>query len=105
MSSYLRGKILDDKGANFFEEKSLEAIHRSLYAKLQIADVFLLIDEMPKIVTLNYPIVEQILGGLIKIVEELIKFLRTNSLRHEEVNMGRTLNYLKTFDTLKKRTN
>ena len=103
--SHLRGKVLDDKGAKFFEELSLEAIHKSLYAELSLADISLLIDEMPKILVMDYPVVNQIREALIRIIQQVMLLFRMNNHWQGFTDLDHELKMLQSFDTLTKRTN
>ena len=79
LSGYLRGKLFDDKGAKIFEELSLNALYKSLHADCSIADVLLLMDEMPTILTLNYPAVKEIRDACIQIIPQLMMTYRLNN--------------------------
>ena len=82
MSSYLKEKIFDDKTANFFEEVSLNALHKTLMARLQIADVKLLLSELPNILPLNYPVVKDIRNACINLISQIMRMMRTNVPGH-----------------------
>ena len=79
LSGYLRGKLLNDVGAKFFEEMSLNALCNSLKARVSIADILLLIDEIPTILTLNYPAVKEIRDACIQIIPQLMTTYRRNN--------------------------
>jgi len=75
--SYLKESIMDDTDAETFEELSLIALYKSLSAKLQLADIELLLEEMPKILVMPYPVVEKICAVLIEMIRQIIKSLRS----------------------------
>ena len=76
LTSYLKGKILDDNCAYIFEEMSLIALYKSLFAEIQIADVELLLKEMPKILVMPYDVVEKIRTVLIEILKQIMLAFR-----------------------------
>lgn len=78
LSEYLRGKIFDDKNAKIFEELSLNALYHSLQASVSIADIQLLIDELPKILEFNYPVVKEIYNACIQIIPQIMMIYRLN---------------------------
>ena len=79
LSGYLRGKLFDDDGAKIFEELSLNALYKSLNAGCSIADILLLLDEMPKILKLNYPAVKEIRDACIQIIPQIMMTYRLNN--------------------------
>ena len=102
MSSYLKGKILNDDGAEYFIKISLEAIHKSLYVNASIADIFLLIDEMPKILSMPYPAAEKIRETLIEIISKIMLAYRMNNYWQGWAGLNDKLNILKSFGDVKK---
>ena len=98
LSAHLRGKVLDETGAKFFEEAALNAIHKTLYAGgMAIADIMLLIGEMPKILKLNYPAVKNIRDALLQIIPQILEVLRLQSRWQEFTDLEYKLEMLKTF--------
>ena len=77
LSRYLRGKLFDDNGAKFFEELSLNALLKSLHNRVSINDILLMLDEMPKILSMNYPIVEKIRATEVELINSLNNNLMT----------------------------
>lgn len=103
VASYLKENFISVDGAKFFEELSLQAVHRSLYAGFVLSDIFLLIDEMPEILSMDYPIVDNIREALIKIIPQVMSVFRMNNYWQGFTDLEHELNYLKNFDTLAKR--
>lgn len=86
LSAHLRGKLIDETGAKFFEENSLNSIQKTLRTGgLTVADVMLLIGEMPKILKMNYPAVKNIHGTLLQIIPQMLEMLRLQN-RWQEFN-------------------
>ena len=79
LSGYLRGKLFDDEGAKIFEELSLNALLKSLQARATIADILLLIDELPEILMMNYPAVKKIREVCVQIIPQIMTTYRLNN--------------------------
>ncbi len=77
LASYLRENLFNETVGKFFEEMSLEAIHKTLYTTIAPADLRLLFFEMPNILKMNYPAVENICQDCIKIIPKLMDKFRT----------------------------
>lgn len=69
LSTYLRGKI--------YEEASLAAVLKSLDG-LKLSDVRLLLSELPNLLSLPYPAVEEIRSASIQIISQTMDFMRKN---------------------------
>ena len=78
-------------------ELSLNALHKALHSGLQIFDVMLLIDEMPKILALNYPVVKNIRNVVLNIIPQLMNTLRTQNRWQEFKELDYKLDMLKLF--------
>ena len=95
LSGYLRGKLLDDGGAKIFEELSLNALYKSMVVGSSIADILLLIDELPKILELYYPAVKKIRDACINIIPQVMLTLRMNNQWQNFTDLDYTLKLLK----------
>ena len=71
LAGYLRENLLDKESANFLEESALKAIYKSLFTSMTLADIKLLLSEMPNILTRDYPIVKNIVEACIKILSQI----------------------------------
>ena len=98
LAEYLREKILDKDAGNFFEETALRAIFKTLQTNFSIADIKILFSEMPKILQLNYPVVEEIRKACINFVPQLMNLFRLNLLWRDFNEMYYFGEMLKTFD-------
>lgn len=76
VSSFLKGKFFDDKAAKFFEEISLDAIHKTFFAGVTLSDVLLLFSEMPKLLKMPYPIINTIRQDIIEFLPRLLESLK-----------------------------
>lgn len=75
-SQYLREKSFNDISGKFFEEISLQAIYFTLMTELSMADLKLLIAELPKILKLDYPIVQDIRKILMQLLPQMMNMYR-----------------------------
>ena len=83
--------MFEDNVAKIFEELSLNALYKSLYAGISINDVLLLIDEMPKILTLNYPVVKEICDVEIELIDLVIKNLMLSIRENADLRFWRLI--------------
>ena len=104
LSSYMKENILDEKTGIFFEEAALNAVHKTLMTPTSIADIRLLISEMPEILPLGYPVVKDIVRACIQIIPKIMFSIRSNVPWHlallwlEHFHLSESLNLLKAFD-------
>ena len=98
LAEYLREKVLDKDAVKIFEETALNAIFKSFAGNFSIADLKLLITELPEILQLNYPIVQNIRQNCVQILPQLINVYRLQSNWSEYMQLNHLLNLLKTFD-------
>ena len=85
-----------------FEKLSLKAIAASLNCSQTIADIKLLLDEMPKILMMSYPSVEVIRKLCLDIIPKIMLIFRYNNMWNEFYEIKYQLEMLKTFDVYKK---
>ena len=100
LAEYLRETAFNETVGNFFEEMSLEAIHKSLASTVTAADLRLLIYELPKILPLKYPAVEKIRQSCLKVIPNFMDTFRrplVNSWQ-EFIKLNYVLEMLKSFD-------
>ena len=95
---HLKDNFIDETAAKFFQEASLNAIHRTLYGKLTMADMLLLLTEMPKILKMKYPAVKNIRDICTQIVPQMMTTLRMMGKWQELNELDNTLNMLKSFN-------
>lgn len=99
-SEFLRGKILNETSGKFFEEISLQAVYCTFQNEITIAELKLLIAEMPRILKFKYPTVDEIRKGLIRMLPQLMDLYRVyDPLAWKKfVNYKYLLEMLKIFD-------
>ena len=82
---------LDESTAEFFEELSLRCVYRSMSAgDLEIWQLMLLLDELPKILNLEYDVVDDIKNACRQLIPQLMMQYRM----HADWNKYKQLNYL-----------
>lgn len=80
VAAYLKTKLTDDASAKFFEEAAIKAINRTLEGNnLSVADVRLLLSELPDLLCLPYSSVKEIHLFCLNIIPRLMDIIRLNS--------------------------
>ena len=92
----LKSKLVDDTPAKFFEEASLKAILKS-FSGMTLADARLLIRELPDLLSLPYPIVNDLRGECLKIIPQMLNVMHLNSMWKDYVELEYLQRLLKTF--------
>ena len=78
VSAYLKKGYLDETLGALFEEASLNALCQTFFTRISIVDLRLLIDELPRILTLPYKSVESLLVGTHNVFTQYLQDFRTN---------------------------
>ena len=99
-STYLKETFIDEELGNLLEEFSLYAIHKTMQINLSTPEVQLLIKELPRILSLPYPIVEKIRAeslNCIKNFRDIHRFINAEAWKYF-VQLDYLMNMLKVFD-------
>ena len=96
LSTYLRKKFPDDDRLKTFEEASLEAILKS-FSGMGFSDARLLIRELPDLLTLPYPITDELRLACLDIISELMYIMNTNHMWKDYVELDCLQRLLKNF--------
>lgn len=99
VAEVLRERVLDETTGKFFEETALNAIHKTLSTAVTLPDLRLLISELPKILQLDYPAVEEILKTCINVIPQMMHIFRINNIWGEFTELEYLLNMLKLLDS------
>jgi hypothetical protein len=101
VAEYLRENAFNDTAGKFFEEISLEAINSTLKTTVTTADIRLLIFELPNILPLNYPAVENIRKSCLKIIPKLMETFKKPTVPswNEFIKLQYILEMLKSFES------
>ena len=98
IAEVLRERVLDETTGKFFEETALNAIHKTLSTAVTLPDLRLLISELPKILQLDYPAVEEIRKTCINVIPQMMHLFRINNIWREFTELEYLMNMLKLFD-------
>lgn len=100
LASHLREVMFDKTAGSFFEEAALNAIYKTLHTQVSMAEVRMLLADLPKILLLDYPAVDDIRKACLQLIPQIQNAFRVydpNAWK-EFVNLQYALNVLKTFD-------
>lgn len=98
LAAHFRERLMSREFASALEEASLRAIQKTFTTNLTLADVRLLIDEMPEILTLEYSVVKEIRETLIQILPQMMNAFREKNVWREFRELEIFLNTLKAFN-------
>ena len=99
VANYLKEHNLIDKTiGKLFEEAALNAILKTLLNEFRICDVKLFISELPKILAMNYPAVQDILKNFKELLKKLSYVYRMHRYFNEYADNEELLRLLETFD-------
>lgn len=94
LASYLKENTLDETRGNFIEKATLNAIHQAAITDLSFADAILLVGELPKFLSLNYPVVEDIRQICLEIIPQMQDIILKKMNRNEKDEYWSDFNYL-----------
>lgn len=100
VSTFLKDNFVDEELGNLFEEFSLNYLNKQLEIGVTPFEIQLLVRELPKILAMPYPAVNDIRSTCLKLIPQLMNTYRIydpNAWR-EFVHMDYVLNLLKVFD-------
>ena len=78
VSAYLKKGYLDELTGALFEEASLNALCQTFFTSISVVDLRLLIDELPRILTLPYKAVDSLFVGTHSTFTQFLQYFRTN---------------------------
>lgn len=79
VAAYLQTKLTDNAPAKFFEEASLKALLKAVRVGTSLADMRLLLSELPNLLVLPYPVVEELRGACLYIIPQIMHIMRLNN--------------------------
>ncbi len=86
---------LGESDRNFFEELSLKCIYKSLsVGSIEVCQIQLLLDEIPNIINIQYPVVDKIKDICKNIIPELMQMRREQNDWIQYKNLNRLLKML-----------
>ena len=95
LNEYLKENFLNEK-SSVFEEISLGAICQSLKLRFHPGDFSMLLNELPKILTLPYPVVKELRETCLKIIPQIMKIYQVNNHWQGATELDYILKMLKT---------
>ena len=101
LAEYLSENILSDNAGKMFEETALNAVYKTLSTNVAIADLRLLLSELPIILSKDYPVVKEIYKSCVNLIPPLMNTFRVNNLWKEFTALEYLLDMLKTFELVK----
>ena len=96
LSTHLRQKFPTDERFKIFEEVSLAAVLNSIDG-LKFSDVRLFISELPELLTLPYPVIDEMRGVAIQVISQLMDFMREKELWKDFVDLNYIQRLVKNF--------
>ena len=97
VAAYLRTKLIDEAPAKFFEETSLNAVLKALASGASMADARLLLSELPNLLSLPYPVVEELRETCLNIIPQMMNVMRLNNRWMDYVELDYIQRLLKNF--------
>lgn len=99
VANYLKeNNLIDKKSGKLFEEAALNAILKTLSGKIQVYELKLFISELPKILAMNYPAVQDILKNFKELLKKISYVYRIRRYFNEYADNEELLRLLETFD-------
>lgn len=96
VAAYLQTKLMDNTPAKFFEETALKAILRTLASGgMTFADARLLIRELPNLLRLPYPVVNELRNAALQIIPRIMDVMRLNGMWKDYAELDYTQDLLK----------
>ena len=80
ISEYMQENVLNDIAGKFFVEISLYSISKTLETDMKFSDFKLLLAELPEILKLNYPTVENVRKTLMNFLPSVMEIYRTPNI-------------------------
>ncbi|MBO4779994.1 MAG: glycosyltransferase family 92 protein, partial [Selenomonadaceae bacterium] len=97
LASVLRRSFPKDNRGAFLEESALRAINRTQLSRISLTEVMELLNSLPPILAMPYPIVDDILKNCMSFVNQLMGDLRKNLRWESFVDMTNYLDLLAAF--------
>lgn len=92
LASYLKENILDKERGEFIEKATLNAIYSTMQTDMSLADTEMLLSELPNILPLNYPVVDNIRAACVEIISQLKDAIRMKIDNDEKLILWHNFN-------------
>ena len=108
LAAFLQSNSITEKAGKFFEELALEAIYKTMLTDMVIIDANMLLNELPKLTVLDYPVVRKIYASSIVVANNLKNVYADQTtlfgnfqLGHQVRNFERLANMLEVLNPFK----
>ena len=99
LAGILKRRYPKDNRGKFMEEAALRAVHRTHFSRMTFAETMLMINSLPPILSLPYPVVEDIRKNCMSFVRQIMNDLKRNLRWDKFIEMGNYLDLLSAFRT------
>jgi len=97
LAAILRRSFPKDNRGAFLEEAALRAINRTHFAKTSLAEIQLMLNSLPPILVLPYPVVDDIRKNCMSFIRQIMNDMRRNLNWEAFVDMGNYFDLLAAF--------
>ena len=97
LAGILKRNAPKDNRGKFLEEASLRLVNRTFSTQMTFAEIMMMINALPPILSLPYPVVEEIRQNCISFIRQIMADLHRNSQWEEFVEFGNYLELLMAF--------
>ena len=97
LAGILKRRYPKDNRGKFMEEAALRAAHRTHFSRMTYAETMLMINSLPTILALPYPVVEDIRKNCMSFARQIMNDLKRNMRWDAFVEMGNYLDLLNAF--------
>lgn len=97
LAGHLRENFPKDNRGKFLEEAALRVINRIFFTNLSFAETMMMINALPPILSLPYPIVAEIHKNCVHFIQQIMDNMHNNLRWEEFVDFGNYLELLEAF--------
>lgn len=97
IAGILRRNFPKDGRGRFLEEVALNAINRTHFTKMSFGEIMMMLNALPQILVLPYPVVENIQKNCMNFAQQLMTEFRRNARWERFIDMGNYQEMLATF--------
>ena len=98
LAGFLKENFPKDNRGKFLEEAALRVINRIYFTDLTFAETFMMINSLPPIMKLSYPIVAEIHQNCVQFIQQIMDNFQNNLRWEDFVELGNYLELLMAFD-------
>ncbi len=97
LAGILKRRYPKDNRGKFMEEAALRCVHRTHFSRMTYAETMLMINSLPPILTLPYPVVDDIRKNCMSFVRQIMNDLKRNMRWDTFIDLGNYLDLLNAF--------